>query len=147
VAAAAVLPGVAAGEGAVLAGFAAVTALSIAWGSRRVFDDLAAWRWAVMYLTAAVAYGVGVSALGRFLDGPALPRGDSVGEWAIVALAVASAAGTLLTRWTRLAPVLRARLLDAGVPSAGWDAVPGRPALSVVRASDVDMLSIARRAA
>lgn len=116
---AAALPGVIAGDGAVLGVFAALTAAGLATAfATALGPGRGGWRWAAALVVGAGAYGQAVAALDRFL-GPALPA--AAGTVGALWLAAIGAAAVVAAR---LAPAVAGRLLDAGAAPAGWALVP-----------------------
>lgn len=129
-AAAAVVPGVALGDGGVLTVFAAVTAGSLAWESRPAADGRGGWRWAALMVAASAGYGTAVAGLGRFLDHGLPAAQGTIGQWWLASLAVAAVAASWLTTRSRFAIRLQVRLLDAGTAPTGWQdfrRLPDRP--------------------
>ncbi len=129
--AAAVVPGLMLGDGAVLALYAAVTAAALAgavWSSLPEGTGSGRARWSALLLAAAAGYGAVVAASGRFLArGAATPVG-TVDAWWLGALAVAAVAAARMAHRGRWAAAIGGRLLDAGAPVQGCDGLfRGRP--------------------
>jgi NAD(P)H-quinone oxidoreductase subunit 5 len=128
-AAAAVAPGLLAGDGWVLAGYAGLSALAIAraWWAGRPAGGPARLAWPSLLVAAAAAYGAAAAAAGRFLLPALPPSAAGLGTAWLLVPAAGAAAVALLTRSGRLGLALRLRLARAADTGSEWQRpVPGR---------------------
>ncbi len=125
----AIAPGLLAGDGWVLAGYAGLSTLAIAraWWAGRPAGGPARLAWPALLVAAAAAYGAAVAAAGRFLLPALPPPAAGLGTAWLLVPAAGAAAVALLTRSGRLGLALRLRLARAADPDSGWQRPVLRP--------------------
>ncbi|MDE3207140.1 MAG: hypothetical protein KGQ66_23295 [Acidobacteriota bacterium] len=117
-AAAAAAPGIAHGDGVVLTGFSAATALALAWGffAGRDRAPAAGTRglvWPAVLVGTAAGYGALVASVGRFVSGGLVGASSAPSVWWLGAVGGGGLLAAAAARSRRWGPAVRAWALDA----------------------------------
>ena len=130
-AAAAAAPGTARGDGAVLTGFSAATALALAWGffagrDRAPAAGARGLLWPAVLVGTAAGYGALVASVGRFVSGGLVDGSAAPSVWWLGAVGGGGLLAAAAARSQRWGPTVRAWALDAAAapPAAPLRRVP-----------------------